>query len=163
MPDPSNPATTRRNEDPSRKWRKRRRRLRRRLRRGFDVLLVALIVVAIGLAFRHSTTTGKVHTKVAVTVTTVTTPARFDVRLTSCGYANYAATSHLTITNHLSVEQNYVVKVWFNDGKAYFSQATATVDHLAAGATAKVVASGVSTLNVPRHLSCLLFGVQRFG
>ena len=163
MPDPSNPATTRWNDDPSRKWRKRRRRFRRRMRRGFDVLLVALIVVVFALALRQSTSKSNGHKKVPVTAVTVATPPEADVKLTSCNYSNYAASSNLTVTNHLALDQNYVVKVQFKDGAADFSRAVATVDHLPGGATDKVTASGVSTLNPPKHLTCHVVDVQRFG
>ncbi|HEY5012681.1 MAG TPA: hypothetical protein VIK61_08245, partial [Acidimicrobiia bacterium] len=115
------------------------------------------------LAIRQSTTTSKGHKKVPVTVVTVATPAEADVKLTSCSYANYAASSNLTITNHLALDQNYVVKVQFKDGAADFSRAVATVDHLPGGATDKVTASGVSTLNPPAHLTCRIVDVQRFG
>lgn len=163
MPDPSNPATTRWNDDPSRRWRKRRRRFRRRMRRGFDVLLVVLIVVAFALAIRHSTTTSKGHKKVATTAITTAPSAVADVKITGCHYSNYAALANLRITNHLALDQNYVVKVLFKDGTALYARAVATVDHLPAGATDNVVASGISTQNPPTQLNCYLYVVQRFG
>ena len=163
MPDPSNAVTARWNDDPTRKWRKRRRRLRRRMRRGFDVLLAVLIVVAIAVAVREGTTKTKPHKKVPTTVFAAPSPPEADVRLTSCSYTNYAASSNLTITNHLLLEQNYVVTVAFKDGAIDFSHAVATIDHLPGRATKKVVASGVSTLNPPTHLTCHVVDIKRFG
>lgn len=88
--------------------------------------------------------------------------AEADVKLGPCGYANYAATAPVTITNHSAQTLNYVIKVEFDDQGKLFASSVATIDNLHGRATVKTAASGVTTLGDPVHLTCKITDIRRF-
>jgi hypothetical protein len=146
-------------DEKTRTWRRRKRRLRRRLRRLLDVALVLVVIVVVATAVmrRGPKSSGTTTTSIVLDV-----PRMFDVKLGPCRYGNYAASAPVTITNHSPIRLNYVVEVTFNDGNAFFALAIATYDHLRPKGTVRLVASGVSTLGTPAHLTCKVTRISRF-
>jgi hypothetical protein len=85
-----------------------------------------------------------------------------DVKRTSCSYSNYAARSHLTITNHTGRTLNYLVTVLFaGDGKL-FSTGVASATGLKPKHTVDVIATALSTGPAPKKLACALVSVNRY-
>jgi hypothetical protein len=151
-------------EDIMRRWRKRRRRIRRWIRRGRDGVLVLLVVAVVVIALQKTTSKGsRAPGTTTATGVDATHPPAADVKLTGCGYADYAATAKLTVTNHLDKEQNYYVEVTFKDNGIYFTSAIASSPHLPAKQTVKVVASNLTTSNPPTKLTCKVTRIERFG
>jgi hypothetical protein len=120
-----------------------------------------LVAVAVAFAVRKTTTSGSSPTTTNELARLY--PPADDVRVTRCDYTNYAAVAVLLIRNHSVKEQNYVVQVQFWDGKRPFSSAIALSDHQRAHDTRRMRASGLSTLDPPRHLICQIARIERFG
>jgi hypothetical protein len=150
-------------DDVMRRWRRRRRRLRRRVRRLGDVLLVALVVTGIVVAVRKSSNNGSPATTTKATGVALYHPPADDVKLTNCNYLDYAALAAVTITNHVTKEQSYYVEVTFKDGVKYFASAVVSTTHLLPNGTEKLMASGLSTADPPKHLTCKVTRIDRFG
>jgi hypothetical protein len=67
------------------------------MRRAFDGLLVLLIIVVFVIAVRQATTKTTARKKGPTTSVPFVVPAAWEVKLTTCSYANYAATSRLIV------------------------------------------------------------------
>ena len=145
-------------EDTARVWRRRRRRLRRRVRRAAEVIALLGFVVVIGIALFK---TDKSSAPPPTTTTVPLPPARADVRMTSCHFADNAATSGLTITNHTDQKFNYSVHVVFVDGKKLFGLGIATTDNLPGRRVAHITAVTLRSVS-PKHLGCFITVINRF-
>ena len=145
-------------EDTARVWRRRRRRLRRRVRRAAEVLVLLGFVFVIGTTLFKN---GKSSPPPPTSTTVALPPANADVKMTSCHFANNAAISGLTITNHTDQQFNYSVHVVFVDGKALFGLGIATTDNLPGRHTVHVTAVTLRSVS-PKHLGCGVTVVNRF-
>lgn len=148
-------------DDISRRWRRRRRRFRRRIRESAWAIGIFVFAVAVLYSLRPGPG-GKASAPTTTSAPRVV-PATADVQLTSCTYANYAATAGLTVTNHTQQKMNYTIHVLFTTGKYFFtSGAVATLSYVNPGQRVKTTAVGLSTLNPIAPVKCGIFKIDRF-
>lgn len=128
------------------------------MRRVLDVALILVVIAVVTTAVLKRSPKSSETT----TTTIALGPAAADVRLGPCSYTNYSASAPVTIRNHARIQLNFVVEVTFIDGAQFFAIAIATYDRLRPNATVRLVASGVSSLGTPNHLTCKITRIQRF-